>query len=312
MTKWILLFTAFYTSSSFAALAPYEKTVSKGKVTFFKEVTDTPEQFSNRSYQYKPDQTWVESSAPLTKSMRMALSPEDFKTMTQEELDQIYIRLNSGPIAPGSYKGSVMMKGFVANNVKNFLLKKFHGVQIVGGTVCLKKDIFECFTEFAWEGKRIYPADPATGEIQMRNAVSKVTAHALKAALNPMIANLDPTNWLIRTVSPFYGEMKYMLFPAHVYCAQSLFDHRRESIVADYAWGSDFSPFIKGIDNIFGREHFGMREEIRMVRPGLYLGRVYAQKIFLFNFVLHNPDADKSAAEATWPADSCFSGKVTR
>jgi len=313
MKKWILFASVFYMLPSFAVLAPYDKPVSKGKITFYKDSNTTPEQFSNVGYQFKPDQAWLESTAPMTLAMRQALSADDFKNMTQEELDQIYIRLSSGPIAPGSYKTTAMMKGNAANNVKNFLMTKFHGVQVLGSTVCGQQDVAQCFSDFAWRGIRIYAPDSSTSEYSSRTAVSKITAQAVKAVLLPVMSQLDPRNWLIRTSDDFYGESKYMIFPAHVYCGQSLLDHRKESVVIDHSWGSDFSPFINGIDNILGRDYMDIRDELRMVRPGLYLGRVYAQKIFLFNFVAYNPDADKAASqEAQWPADTCFNGKSTR
>ena len=314
MKKILLVLISFYVVPGFSALDAYEKKVSNGKVMFFKEPNLTAEQFSGQTYAKKPDAAWLEAQTKpdVWRKMAQSLSADDFKGMTQEELDQVYMRLSSGPIVPGDYRGQAMMKGEMTSNIKNFILKKVHGVNVLQ-KVCGQRDIFECFMEFAWEGKRIYAPDSATGEYQLRNAVAKSVAHAVKTTMAPAGKKLvDPSNWLLRTLSPFPGGLRYMIFPAHVYCGQSLLDHRRESIVADYAWGSDFSPFITGIDDIFGRNFLNLREEIRMVRPGLYLGRVYAQKIFLFNFVLHNPVAEKQAQGGQWPADACFDGKSTR
>jgi hypothetical protein len=300
MKKWILFCTLLIALPGMATLAPYEKSFSKGKVVFYKESSMTTEQFNLQPYNTKPDPAWLESTAPLTPPMRQALSPE--------ELDQIYIRLNSGSIVPGSYRGSAIMKGATATAAKNLILKKLRGVQLIGKAFCGQKDPFECFMEIAWKGKRIYAPESSTGEYALRNAVSKVTALGIKATLMPMKDQLNPENWLLKTLKPFDGDLKYMLFPAHLFCGQSNIDHRKESIVADYAWGSDFKPFIEGIDELFGRNLLNLREEFRMVRPGLYLGRAYAQKIFLFNFVLFNPEADPSASSEV----ACFDGKSTR
>src|SRR4029077_12946181 len=57
----------------------------------------------------------------------------------------------------------------------------------------------------------------------------------------------------------------------------------------------------------------GIRDEIRMIRPGFYLGRAYANGIYLLTFSLYNPvidaagrppgkDADKYSAQECWPA----------
>jgi hypothetical protein len=308
MKKWISLAFLFYVLPGLAALAPYEKQVSKGKITFYKEASKTPEQFSDMPYNTKPDPAWLDKIAPLTKPMRQALVMEDFQKMTQEELDQLYIRLSSGPIVPGNYKGAAMIRGPAASSVKSFLYKKIKGVSVISKVLCHSGDVMECFTKFAWTGKRIYPQDPNTGEYQLRNAISKLTAQGAKLALLPGLTGLNRKYSLKDTEQDFFGENKYLLLPAHLYCGQSLLDHRRESIVADYAWGSDFAS-ISGFDDLFGRDMLNMREEMRMIRPGLYLGRVYSQKIFLFNVVLYNPDAEKAAKEE---GDACFTGKTTR
>ena len=46
-------------------------------------------------------------------------------------------------------------------------------------------------------------------------------------------------------------------------------------------------------DALAGRDGFEIRDEIRMVRPGFYLGRAYIKRVFVLNFTLY----DKEAAE---------------
>lgn len=293
-----------------AALVTYEKTVSGGTVTFLRDDKMTPEQFSAAPARQKPDQALLQNRYPLTTAMRNALTAEDFKNMTQEEIDQVYIRLTSGPIVPANYQGSVIVRGELAKRAKEALLKDYRGIRLLE-KVC-GQNVVECLGEIGWKGKRIYPQDPATGEYQLRNAISKKLAMAVKTALLPLRDQIDPENWLTRTTGVFFGETKFMLFPAHVYCGQSLMDHRRESIIIDYSWGSDFKPYIKGIDNLAGREFLDVRDEVRMVRPGLYLGRAYMMKIFALNFTLTNPDAEKAAKSGSWPVDACAVGKSAR
>lgn len=304
-------FTLVLANTAFAKLAPYEKNVTGGKLIFIKESSMTPEQFSKTHYNQKPDAALLQSRWPLLKENTSKIMPQDIDQMTQEEIDQLYIRASSGPIVPGKYKGSVLQKNELAMKFKRAVSKKYKNIDVFNKEVCGETDFVECVAEFAWKGKRIYSPDPETGEYQLRNAISKRVGLAVKGALRPLGSHLDPQNWILRTLSDFYGESKLMIFPARVYCGQSLFEHRRESIIIDYARGRDFSPFIKGIDDLAGPDFLGIRDEIRMIRPGLYLGRAYLNKIFLLNFVLHNPEAEVKEG-GTWPANACYDGHKNR
>jgi hypothetical protein len=105
----------------------------------------------------------------------------------------------------------------------------------------------------------------------------------------------------------------WLLFPAKLHCGQSLVDTRRESVIIDYAYGDEIAGYRASPDSLAGRGGLRIRDEIRMVRPGLYLGRAYTNRILLLNFTLYNPDvaARESAsfesggaiAEDCWPGE---------
>ena len=80
------------------------------------------------------------------------------------------------------------------------------------------------------------------------------------------------------------------MFPAKLYCGQSLLDGRRESIIIDYAFTDDLPGYREMPDMLAGRRGFQVRDEIRMVRPGFYLGRAYLGRSFVLNFVLYNKE----------------------
>ena len=87
----------------------------------------------------------------------------------------------------------------------------------------------------------------------------------------------------------------FLLFPAKIYCGQSLSDARREAVIVDYAYNDEIEGYRKSPDSLAGRGGLRIRDEIRMVRPGLYLGRAYANRLFLLNFTLFSPEvADQS------------------
>ena len=98
-----------------------------------------------------------------------------------------------------------------------------------------------------------------------------------------------------------------LLFPAKLYCGQSLLDARRESIIIDYAYTDDLPGYIEPLDHLVGREGLKIRDEIRMVRPGFYLGRAYMDRVFVLNFTLYNAEiAGSSSAEAE---EDCWAGE---
>ena len=80
------------------------------------------------------------------------------------------------------------------------------------------------------------------------------------------------------------------MFPARLYCGQSLLDSRRESVIIDYFYTDEIPGYRERPDYLAGRRGLQVRDEIRMVRPGFYLGRAYLGKIFLLNFTLYNKE----------------------
>src|SRR5262249_7720208 len=86
------------------------------------------------------------------------------------------------------------------------------------------------------------------------------------------------------------GKDAWLLFPAKLYCGQSLLDSRRESIIIDYAYSDELPGYRERPDFLASRHGLMIRDEIRMVRPGFYLGRAYAGKVFLLSFTLYNKD----------------------
>jgi hypothetical protein len=316
-------------SVSLAGLQAYNKTLLNGKtVRFLKEANMSPEQFSKSDFRLKPDQALLQNSLPLTPAERNAISPKDIEKMTQEEIDQLYIRLESGPIVAGSYNGNIVMNAEMVSAVRGEIYRKIAGdhphlAEFIS-KMCAPKDPVVCIGEYIWKGKRIYPMNQE-GEVMLRNAIDSKVAAGLHGALAPVGESvtagwnsvLDRLGWGDEKSSPkeeftdAEGKTSTysMLFPAHVYCGQSLFDHRRESIIIDYSWGIDFGRFVKNIDILAGTGYLSIRDEVRMIRPGLYLGRAYTNKIFLLNFVLNNRDPNVAKAGV---ANACFDGKTTR
>ena len=91
------------------------------------------------------------------------------------------------------------------------------------------------------------------------------------------------------------GRDSWLLFPARLYCGQSLLDGRRESIIIDYAFTDEIPGYREKPDFLAGRRGFQVRDEIRMIRPGFYLGRAYLGRAFALNFTLYNEEIAERA-----------------
>ena len=107
------------------------------------------------------------------------------------------------------------------------------------------------------------------------------------------------------------GKDAWLLFPAKLYCGQSLIDSRRESIIIDYAFTDELPGYRERPDFLAGRRGLKVRDEIRMVRPGLYLGRAYMDHVFILNFMLYNKEMEQAGGAeflAGQVQEDCWSG----
>ena len=187
---------------------------------------------------------------------------DSMAAMTADQLDVIYARLTSGPIPQGFFTGKVM-------------IPQDRGLEVVKPILgfAASTEMVKKFSEQLWSGK-FFDRDRRF----LQNRV-----------------NLD--GGLIGRPVPKKVNDANMLFPAKVYCGQSLFDSRRESIIIDYKYGeADWPKDLpsgwlteaerKGLNWIAGPKGVLVRDEIRMVNPGLYLGRAYMQGVFGLYFIL--------------------------
>lgn len=236
------------------------------------------------------------------------VSVESLKEMAtkpdgQEQIDRIYSQLASGPIPSGFYNGTIVF----AKSDATALMQKFVAAL---GLPALNSDFVKTIGEGLWKGKVFKPDPNAREGVQTAVLANKMPVTDVKklfAALgyaNPeqLVGSANITNeWR---------------FPAKVYCGQSLLDSRRESIIIDYAHSETVKDadtnetskikYAKEIDKIADRNNFQIRDEIRMVKKGLYLGRAYLGKVFVLNFVLECKEG--ACTEQAETADACSVG----
>lgn len=248
-------------------------------------------------YHSKPDFAQIEYRYPLLPVDLQKLDPDNIRNYEQEQIDQIYARLSAGPIPDGAYDGGLFFPKGVNGDRRI--------AEIVGGLPGLLVEInmqkVELIGKTLWKGKAFY-----RDERVLRNRIEDL------ALLKPLIDG-DLSTIPKITVN---GRDQWLMFPAKLYCGQSLLDSRRESVIIDYAFTDGIPGYRERPDYLAGRNGFQVRDEIRMVRPGFYLGRAYIGRVFLLNFTLYN----KQVAERDGPqflktgqaSEDCWQGTQRR
>ena len=255
---------------------------------------------------FRVDFARVEQEFPLSRADLVKLTPANLRALSQEEVDQIYGRLTAGPIPDGAYQGDLF---FARGDTLRTRLDEVLGG--IGGRIAgTKIELVETLGRTLWRGK-IFDRD----QLVLRNFIED---------LEPLRPLIEDPDGLLTTEVPRGGLLGWFiptttvwqLFPAKLYCGQSLLDSRRESVIIDYLYGDEIDGYRASPDSLAGRGGLRIRDEIRMIRPGFYLGRAYVNKIFLLNFTLHQPELADAGAEAFAtgePAlEDCWTGEQLR
>jgi hypothetical protein len=231
-------------------------------------------------YATKTDFSEVEHRYPLSPAARITLTPENIRNYNQEQVDQIYARLTAGPIPNGPYDGDLFFpKGISGNDrlqeIAGGLKGKLAGLELQKMTI---------LGRMLWKGKVFY-----RDQRVLRNRIDHLD---LLEEFFP-----DPQHKEALRQLSVNGKTDHLYFPAKLYCGQSLLDSRRESIIIDYAFTDDIEGYRQIPDMLAGREGLLVRDEIRMVRPGFYLGRAYLADSFVLNFTLYNADVARAGSD---------------
>jgi len=243
-------------------------------------------------FREKPNFARVEHRYPLTREHRAALTPRNLESFDQEQIDQIYARLTAGPIPDGPYRGTFF---FAEGGGVDRLSEILGGLG--GALLELKGKKIELLGQALWKGKVFY-----RDQRVLRNMIQAES----------VVADLFDVDLDRLRQEEIGGREVALLFPARLYCGQSLLDSRRESVIIDYAFTDEIDGYVDEIDFLGGRNGLKIRDEIRMVRPGFYLGRAYLGHLFLLNFTLLDEELEESAREGFLAGDEipedCWDG----
>ena len=242
---------------------------------------------NEESYRSSVDFAQLEHEMPLSADDLKQITFRNLQVAEQEQLDQIYSRLTAGPIPDGVYNGEFF---FPRGETGHRRISEIIGRDLKGAVVNIKMAKLEHLGEAMWKGKVFNKAHKVSRSRMSELAVLKDILGEGAGEAGKSMVN---------------GRQMRLAFPAKVYCGQSLLDGRRESIILDYAFTDDIEGYRQKPDALVGRHGFMVREEIRMVRPGLYLGRAYMGRMFVANFVLASEDSQQPTGQVK---EECFVG----
>ncbi len=260
----------------------------------------------NSTKVFRVDMAKVERDFPLTRRDLTLLTPESIKGFSQEQIDQIYGRLTAGPVPDGPFQGDLFFQR--GDSLGPRLAEILGGME--GRITGAKVELLERVGRVLWRGKMFY-----RDERVLRNFIADalLLRPIVDDVRNVMTARVPRTGPLRRLVPT---DEVWLLFPAKLYCGQSLFDSRRESVIIDYNYADEIPGYRASPDSLAARGGMRIRDEIRMIRPGFYLGRAYANRMFLLNFIVYNPElAERSAGDFAVGAEvreDCWTGEQAR
>jgi len=218
------------------------------------------------------------------------VTPKYLASLNQEELDQLYARLGSGDSDGPSTRDHFSARQFGQAARRRNRRGLAAGRELQGQNARNRG-------RNAVEGKVFYRDQKI-----LRNRIQDI------AVLRPVIGPATFRKSTSTARTPGCCSRQALL-------RQSLIDSRRESIIIDYAFTDELPGYRERPDFLAGRRGLKVRDEIRMVRPGLYLGRAYMDHAFVLDFVLYNKKLDQAGRaefETGQVKDECWSGTQKR
>jgi hypothetical protein len=231
------------------------------------------------------DVATLRNTYPLGEPERGALTPDNLRALTQEQVDQIYARLASGAIPDGPFRGDMFFPRDRSGRARiRDLADPAPG--LLAHVAALRA---ERVGRLFWKGKVFFRADRI-----VRNRIDD------RLLLRGIIRDDETIPRLT-----FDGETTWLLFPARLSCGESRFDPTRPSIVIDYSEAPKLEGYRPVPDRLAGPDALNIRDEVRIVRPGFYLGRAYFGTRFGLNFTLIDPAIPAGTTEAKVVERSC-------
>ncbi len=213
----------------------------------------------------------LRSEFPLSDAERLVLTPDNVRSLTQDQVDQIYARLSAGPFPDGPFRGDLFFPRDRDGRARVRDLPD-PAPKVLAHVAALRA---ERLGRLFWRGKVFFRSQAI-----VRNRIEDLVI------LRPFIEDSDTIPKLT-----FDGQTTWLLFPARLSCGESRFDQTQRSIVVDYAETAKIEGYRPVPDRLAGPEGLNIYDEVRLVRRGFYLGRSYFGPRFALNFTLLDPTA---------------------
>ncbi len=222
-----------------------------------------------------------------------ALTPANILALNQEEVDQLYARLTAGPIPDGPYLGDLFFSR--GDSLRPRLEEILGGLR---GPRRRREDR---------DGRSRRPRALEGQDVLPRQARAPELRRGLQRALQPdrrsRRAGKDhrPARGLAQAHPAHHRRLAALPRQAPL--------RPEPASTAAASPSSSTTPtttrlpgYQENPDALVGRNGLRIRDEIRMIRPGFYLGRAYANKVFLLNFILVNEEVANAgqAGFANW------------
>lgn len=234
----------------------------------------------------------LRSEFPLSDAERLALTPDNFRSLTQDQVDQIYARLSAGPIPDGPFRGALFFPRDRDGRARVRDLPD-PAPKVLAHVAALRA---ERLGGMLWRGKVFFRSQGI-----VRNRIEDLVI------LRPIIKDSDTISKLT-----FDGQTTWLLFPARLSCGESRFDRTRPSIVVDYAQTAEIEGYRPVPDRLAGPEGLSIYDEVRLVRRGFYLGRSYFGQRFALNFTLMDPATAAGTPPLADIQEDCVGARARR
>ena len=221
----------------------------------------------------------------LTDAERLALTPEAMRSLTQDQVDQIYARLSAGPIPDGPFRGDLFFPRDKDGRARISDMTDA-SPNVLGPAAALTA---EELGRMLWRGKVFFRTQGI-----VRNRIEDLLI------LRPIVNDVKTIPKLT-----FDGQTTWLLFPARLSCGESRFDATRKTIVVDYAQTAKIDGYREIPDKLAGPEALNIFDEVRVIRRGFYLGRSYFGPRFALNFTLLDPAVAAGAATTATVQEEC-------
>jgi hypothetical protein len=237
----------------------------------------------------------LRSDFPLSDAERLLLTPENLKGLTQDQVDQIYARLSPGPIPDGPFRGDLFFPRDGDRNARVGQLADLGApaLPLLAHAGALRA---EQLGRLLWKGK-VFFRSPGI----VRNRIEDV------AVLKLIISDPETIPKLT-----FDGQTTWLLFPAQLSCGASRFDPAGHSITIDYSRGPTIEGYRPVPDDLAGDKGLKIRDEVRVIRRGFYLGRAYFGQRFGLNFTLLDPAVAAGAPPSAEVSQDCAPAAAAR